>query len=364
VEFLDEEAFEPGGAPAASSRRGPPRDPHRQILARRLIALGAAILILVLLVLGVKGCLNARKERGFENYVSDLSSVVAQTKQLSADFFGQLNSPGKLSELSFRAQISADAGTAEGLLTNAQNLDTPDEVKSAQSELVESYELLRDGLAGIDSNMQDALSSDAAAANRADEAIANYMRYFVARDVLFAQAQTEIDQVLSDQGIEVGGKPAKVPDSVFIDDDAWLDPLKVRTALTAVAGTNAATPGVHGTELTATTVKPGDVALTAGTPVTVSGSGPFTLEVQVTNGPENEESDVLVTVEVTGGPQTISGEATIPRIVPGGTQTASIELKPSPPAGQEVSVQVTVQPVPGETLTTNNTATYPVTFGG
>src|SRR5439155_15887076 len=165
----------PGGVPAASRRSGP-GDPRRQIMARRLVALGVVILILILVVLGVKGCLNARKERGFENYASDVNSVVAQTKQLSSDFFSQLSSPGKLSELSFRAQISADAGTAEGLLTNAQNLDTPDELKSAQGELVQSYELLRDGLAGIDSNMQDALSSDNVAANKATNAIADYMR--------------------------------------------------------------------------------------------------------------------------------------------------------------------------------------------
>jgi len=363
VEFLDEEAFEPGGAPAASRGRGP-RDAHRQILARRLVALGAVILILILIVLGVKGCLNARKQRGFENYASDLSSVVAQTKQLSSDFFTQLSSPGKLSELSFRAQISADAGTAEGLLTNAENLDTPDELKSSQSELVQSYELLRDGLAGIDSNMQDALSSDNAAAGKATNAIADYMRYFVARDVLFAQSQSQIDQVLSDQGIEVDGKPAKVPDSVFLPSDDWLDPLKVRTSLTAVAGTNAVSRGVHGTELVGTTVQPGDVALTAGTPATVSGNGPFRLEVQVTNGPDNEETNVLVVAEVTGGPETISGQATISKIVAGGTQTVAIPLKPAPPAGQELSVQVTVEPVAGETLTTNNTATYQVTFGG
>ena len=33
-------------------------------------------LILILLVLGVRGCLDARKERGFENYVSDLDAIV------------------------------------------------------------------------------------------------------------------------------------------------------------------------------------------------------------------------------------------------------------------------------------------------
>ena len=238
-------------------------------------------------------------------------------------------------------------------------------MKAAQSELVESYELLRDGLAGIDSNMQDALSSDAAAANRANEAIANYMRYFVARDVLFAQAQTEIDQVLSDQGIEVDGKPAKVTDSVFLDDDAWLE----RSA----GGPDRADR--RGRHERGDTGRPWHGAdrhdhqarrrrADRRGPGHRERRGPFTLEVQVTNGPENEESDVLVTVEVTGGPQRSRARRRSHGSSREARRTASIELKPSPPAGQEVSVQVTVQPVPGETLTTNNTATYPVTFGG
>lgn len=361
MEFSDEDAFEPRGAPGGPPRHYGAPDRHRQILVRRAVALGVGVLLLILLVLGVKGCLNARKERGFENYASDLSSAVAQTKQLSTDFFEQLSSPGKLSETGFEAQISADRGTAEGLLTNVENLDTPDELKSAQSELILAYTLRRDALAGIAENMPKALGTQ----NRAEavDAIANYMKYFLASDVLFARAQSDINSVLSDEGIELNGKPAKVPDSVFLTDPGrWLDPLQVGTALAAVAG--ARVSGIHGVELASVTVKPGNVALSTDTPVTVSGSGPYTLDVSVSNGGDSEESDVLVSAEVTGGPETISGEATIPKIAAGGTQIGSIALQPSPPSGQQVSVQVTVQPVPGEQLTTNNTATYQVTFGG
>jgi hypothetical protein len=57
-------------------------------MTRRLIALGVGALVVVLLLLAVKGCLNARKERGFENYASDLSSIVVNSNQLSAEFFG------------------------------------------------------------------------------------------------------------------------------------------------------------------------------------------------------------------------------------------------------------------------------------
>jgi ABC-type uncharacterized transport system substrate-binding protein len=97
--------------------------------------------------------------------------------------------------------------------------------------------------------------------------------------------------------------------------------------------------------------------------VTVSGSGPYEIDAQVQNQGDSDESDVIVVVEVTGGPEPISAETTIPRIIAGGTETASMTLEVDPPPGQEVTVEVTVQPVPGEQLTSNNTSTYQVTFG-
>ena len=359
MEFLDEEAFEPsevGGGPPR--RHGPPD--RQQLMVRRAVGAGAILLVFILVVLGIKGCLNARKERGFENYVSDLSSVVAETNTLSANYFKLFNDPGKLSETQFQAQIQAARGTAEDLLTRVQNLDTPDELKSDQGQLELSYTLRRDALTGIDGNMDAALGST----GRTDaiNAIADYMRYLLASDVLFARARGQIDPVLSDEGIEVDGKPAKVPESIFLPDDRWLDPLEISTALALVGGVEA-TSGTHGLALLATTVKPGDVALSPDSPVSVSGNGPYEVDVQVQNQGDSDEADVIVSVEVTGGPETITGDTTIPKIVAGGTQTASITLDPDPPAGQEVTVTVTVLAVPGEQLTTNNTSTYQVTFG-
>ena len=57
------------------------------------MALGVGVLILILLVLGIRGCLNARKERGFENYVRDLDAIVTESKQLSETFFNRLERP-------------------------------------------------------------------------------------------------------------------------------------------------------------------------------------------------------------------------------------------------------------------------------
>lgn len=358
MHFLDEdEPYAP-----APGEAGPPvhysGDRRRQILFRRAVALGVGVLVLILIVLGVKGCLNARKERGFENYASDLSSYVAQSKQLSDDFFGRLTDPGNLTELSFEAEVSADRGSAEGLLQNVENLDTPDELNGAQVELELAFELRRDGLAGVAEQIPSALGDESR--TEAIEAIAGYMRYFLASDVLYARARSEINQVLDEEGID-----ARVPESVFMpsDPEQFLNPLELGTALTTVAGGREATSGVHGLGLLQTTVNPGGVILDAGAPATVSGGGPFELEIQVQNQGESQETDITVTYQLSGGTTTIEGDATIPRIEAGAIETATLPISPDPPGGESLSLEVVVSPVLGEQVEDNNTATYEVTFG-
>ena len=93
MSYLDEDELDPAlGGPGS---RRPPSERQRQVFIRRVIALGVGVLILILLLLGVRGCLNARKERGFENYVSDLGGIVTQSNQLSQTFFGRLEDPPK-----------------------------------------------------------------------------------------------------------------------------------------------------------------------------------------------------------------------------------------------------------------------------
>jgi hypothetical protein len=352
--FLDEEeALVPPGGGEPPFRRG--QDPQRQIMVRRAVGVGVFVVILILIVLGIRGCQNARKERGFENYVSDLNAIAAQSKQLSTDFFNRLNDPGNLSPLSFEAEVKADRGTAESLASRVDGLSTPDELKSAQNELSLAFQLRRDALTGIADNISTALGSQGR--TKAVNAIAGYMQYFLASDVLYKRAQAGIDSGLQDQGID-----EKAPDSIFLPSTDWLDSLKVSSALALVSGGKQATSGTHGLALYQTTVKPGDVSLDPNSAATISGSGPPEVDVQVQNQGDSEETDVGVSFQLTGGTQTISGDATIPRISAGGIETASIPIQPAPDTGQQLTLEVTVTPVPGEQIADNNRSTYQVTF--
>jgi hypothetical protein len=354
--FLDEEeplAASGGGGPP--SRRVPDR--QRQILVRRAVGVGVLVLLLILIILGIRGCLNARKERKFDNYVSDLTAITTQTNQLSRDFFGRLNDPGDLSPLSFEAQIAADRGNAENLDDRVHGLDTPGNLDSAQNQLNLAYDLRRDALTGISNNMKAALGDPGAQQRDAVNSIANYMQYFLASDVLYDLAKRDIDSVLKDEGID---EPA--PDSVFMTDPRrWLDPLEVSTALSAVSAGKAAS-GDHGLALLQTSVKPGNVTLDPNTPATITGGGPPGVDVQVQNQGSVDENEVGVNFELTGGTQTITGSGTISQLAAGSIQSASIPIRPAPERNAQLTLEVTVEPVPGEQITNNNRFTYSITF--
>ena len=326
-------------------------------MVRRAVGAGLVVVLLILIVLGIRGCLNERKQRGFENYARDLTAIVAQSDQLSHDFFARLSDPGNLSALSFEAEIKSYRGSAEELTSRVAGLDTPDELKGAQGELNLAFQLRSDALTGISDQISTALGTQGR--NQAVQSIADYMQYFLASDVLYARSRDQINAELEDQDIS-----ERVPESIFLADQRWLDPLEVSSALALVSsGTKKATSGTHGLALYQTTIQPGDVTLDPSSAATVTSTGPPELEVQVQNQGDSEESDIGVSFELTGGAQTISGDTTIPRIAPGGIQTASIPIQPDPDTGKALTLEVTVQPVVGEQISENNRSTYQVTFG-
>jgi hypothetical protein len=314
------------------------------------------VLVLILLVLAVRGCLDARKERGFENYVSDLGSIVTQANQLSANFFNRLNDPPRnLDELELEADIAADRGTAEGLLQRVQGLDTPDELAGAQGDLVLAFELRRDALAGIATAIPTALGDEGRTEATAE--IAQEMQTFLASDVLFERARAEIQTVLEEE--EIAGN---VPQSRFLSDpERYVDDNELFSVLSAFASeAGAVEPGVHGLALLSTSV--GNTGLTADSENTVALQGSPELEVEVQNQGDTEEVDVLVTYELTGGVQPAEGELTIPRLDSQGIETASLPIDPEPETGVPLTLEVTAVPVLGEQVVDNNSATYTVTF--
>lgn len=326
---------------------------------RRAIAFAIAIVVIVLLLLGLRACFDARKERAFENYLRDLESLVTTSSQLSDDFFNRFRDPGEASPLEFQAQLGTSRGTSEELLNRVEGLDAPDQLDEAQTDLELAFELRRDGVTSVVEETEAALGDEGS--REAFRQIATDMRQFLASDVLYARAKAEIERVLEEEEL-----PGEVPASDFlpVPNEFWLDDLEISTLLAQVAGeTGAAGGGTRGTELTTVTLTPGNVPLTPDTLNTVS-QVPTKIEVGVLNGGTTEEVDVVVSYELLGSTEAVEGEDTIDRIDPGTEETAEIAVQGEIPEEDDLTLVVTVYPVPGESIVDNNELAFQVRFGG
>lgn len=374
MDFFDEdeapENAEPAGRGGRSSRLGAGGGAHdrpsrQQIRTRQLTFIGAAIVVLILLVLAVRGCLDARKERAFKNYVSDLSALAAESDQLSKGFFDALSGSSE-GDISLENEVNGDRGTSQGLADRARNLDAPDEVAEAQAQVALAYEYRADAIAKIADELPTALGDKGS--NRATREISDQMSVFSASDVIYSKAQSEIESALQNEEIVVDGG---VPNSVFLpsgnNQPNWLDESTVQGALAGAGGGGSGGGGagpdcdpgddlVHGLGLVSTTAQPSGVALQAGAQNTVGAEG-LGFEVSVQNQGDAPESDVQVTLS-----GDFSGTQTISSIESGATETVTIPPKPAPSAGDSGTLTVTVATVCGEQVADNNEATYDLTF--
>jgi hypothetical protein len=321
-------------------------------MLRRGLALGGGLIVLILIVLGVRGCLNARQNRALSDYAGNVTQIVEETEQTSEQFFGKLSNPGSLSVTEFVGEVNADRSAMDSYTSRVDGLDPPGDMGNAQSALELVYALRSHAMGEIADNMSTALGD--VGAEKATKTIAKQMRTLLAADVLYSEvARPEINGVLADNGIEGDD----VPKSEFLPGGTeWLDETKVSTALGTVSGsTTAETPGVHGLGLISTSVNGTELVAESSAAVEVEETPE--VEVEVQNQGESTENGV--TVSVTAGGTTL--QESIASIGAGETATVVIPLTPAPKG--TVTLEVNVEPVPGEQVTENNEASYTVEFG-
>jgi hypothetical protein len=309
------------------------------------------LLVLILIVLGVKGCLDARKNRALSDYADDVTQIVEETDQTSKAFFGKLEDPGSLSVTEFVDQVNADRSAMDNYASRVDGLDAPGDMSNAQGDLELVYQLRSSAMGEIADQMSTALAD--VGAEKAVETIAKQMQVLLAADTIYAAVvRPGIDGVLSDNGIT----GSDVPKSVFVPDPTrWLDESEISTALATVSGgATEETSGIHGLGLFSASVN--GTELSEGVPVGVAAEEAPEVEVQVQNQGESTESGVTVSVTVDGN----TLEQDISSIGPGETESVSIPLTPAPKG--EVTLEVEVETVPGEQISTNNKATYTVVF--
>ena len=346
---MEDSAASPG------RRRRPPRRPERQqIILRRALALGAGLLILILIVLGVKGCLNARKHRALSDYARNVTQIVEETKQTSKGFFEKLERTRRTLGHRVRRRGQRRPQRDGQLRRAASTASTrPGDMGHAQEALELTYDLRSGAMTEIAEQMSTALGD--VGAEKATAAIAHQMQKLLAGDVVYAAVvRPEINRVLADNGIEGDD----VPESVFLPDETkWLDETTVSSALSSVSGGGGETSGVHGLGLLGTSLN--------GTALVADATTAVSLEKK--RRKSKSKSRTRANRPRTGSPSRSPSTAAAASTrrsaasAPVKPRASSIPLVPAPPAGT-ATVEVEVQSVPGEQVTSNNEATYTVEF--
>jgi len=348
--------------PAGGGVAAPP-DPQTARI-RQGVALGVGLLIVILLVVGIKGCLNSAKKRSLRDYNRDVSSLVQESDdQVSKPFFEAMSGSGAASgdSVNLATQVNQLKIVAEDLVKRAQKLNTPDDMKPAQSNLLQVLEFRSEALQKIADKIPTAQSTGNASGTAVAQ-ITGQMMKFLASDVIYSQRVAPyIKKALDDN--DITGQT--IAQSQFLPSIDWLNEEEVATRLGAQAPAGAKkrgppAPGSHGHGLTSTSVNGTELTTDSANHITASPNLTFTVNFE--NQAENDETNVGVQVEITGAGAPIKATATVPSTTAGSSATAEVPLRRTPPINKPVEIKVTVQPVPGEADSSNNTQTYPAIF--
>jgi hypothetical protein len=324
------------------------------------VALAILIVVLILIVIGVHSCQVSQANSDLRDYAVSVNSVMQSSQQVGQRLFTLLSSgQGSGNASNLESQVDTAHMTATGQVSRAQNLSTPGQLQGAQQNLVLSLQMRADGISNIARELPSALQ--ARTASNATTAIAAEMARFYASDVLYKDyTLPKLISTLRNAGIAVGGTSGEpVFQGQFLPDVQWLTPAFVATELRAPATPSSGklAPGSHGHMLSSVSV--GGVTLQTGATNTVPAHPAPTFTLNFSNSGQNSETNVTCKVSVNG--TSISGTKVVPSTTAGQSYTCQVTLNSSPTAGSD-TVTATIEPVPGEKNTSNNTLTFPVTF--
>jgi hypothetical protein len=370
-DFFDEPETEEATERVRTPRRPPPGGPRRPVrtpqglipMLRLAGLIAFLILAAVLLVVGIRSCASSSKHDKYSAYIQDVRSVAQRSDQIGTLLNQSLSATG-IKETDLESKISGLAVQQQQVVAQATQLNPPGPLRVEQAHLIEVLKLRASGLSRLaDAFRQTATAKDA---NTSGRLLADQARLLAASDVnwdFYFREPTRLE--LAHQGItDIGG----VPDSnIFSNPD-----LASTQAMADVwrrvhgAATGGTPGGKHGSALVSVTALPDGKRLTPGAPATanqITASTDLAFQVAVMNSGNFQETNVGVTLTIQKSPKSIVKRLKIDVINTGQTKTVTFtNIDLNGLFGLPTTVRVDVQPVPGETTRTNNTAEYNVIF--
>jgi hypothetical protein len=358
----------PAGSRSGGGGGGGRQDPHerQQLLVRRAIAAGVGLVIVIVLVLGIKACLDSSNEDAMKNYNTQVTGIAKSSdSEVTGPLFTNLKSGGAGQDL--QQQINGYRLIADENVKRAKALDVPDDMKRTQQYVVQALNFRSEALANIAAQIPAATSTKGDPTTAVNK-IAGQMQALLASDVIWSQ---RVVPYMTDAFDNAGIGGQVIPASRSLNNLSWLAPATVATALGAtLSASSSSSAGAGGSPCTTTCghgldgVSVGGVDLqpapAANKP---SNTAPVTFDVKFSNQGQQDEARVPVTVTITGaGVKTITARGVVAQTKAGTPAEVQIPLTTPPPANKVVKIVVQVLPVPGEKDTTNNSGTYDAVF--
>ena len=380
-DFFDEEPVT-AEAPQSQSRvRLPrrrarePRDPGQgpPHTLTPVIRLGALVFIGIFIVLVfsllIASCAGQSKHDLYGNYMNKVATIATQSATDGRQTVTVLTSPG-LDAAAFVKRLNNIAAAEQQNVVAAQKLSPPGKLRLEHGNLIQSLQLRVSGVNGLSKAFAKTIGSKSKTETEAVELSQQAYR-LLASDIIWDDLfQTPSEQVLEDEGVH----GVKVPSSHFLlAPDLIVSQHAMAQILQRIGsgGGGGGTPvGLHGTNVVSTAALPNgpggtSEVLSEGTLNTVTTSSSLVFEVTIHNGGDSQEVQIPVTLTIArpqqqGGPITKTEKVQL--IDPGTDQSVTFTDLGQVPFASQTTVSVDVAKVPGETNTSNNSASYQVIF--
>jgi hypothetical protein len=333
---------------------------QRTVMTRRLIAVGIAVVLLILIIVLVSGCLKSERQTALKEYNRDAGQIAHESDEtVTGPLFSALAGAGSKGALNAGQQIFQLRMQAQTLVSRAKGLSVPAEMAGAQRDLLLVMDLRAEAVAKIAGLVSTALGGGGQN-KEALTKIAGDMEIFLASDVLYSQRVAPlIQQALSAAGV-TGVSTAT---SHALPNLGWLEPNMVQSRITGQAASSSSTPvqpGNHGSALKEVSVATNKLEAEPTLNHIAGGSNP-TFTAGVENSGEFEEHNVKVDVTVTAEGKQFKASHVIEKTEPGKTANVDIPVA-GVPIGVAAKIEVNVEGVPGENDLENNKGVFLAVF--
>jgi hypothetical protein len=297
--------------------------------------------------------------------MSKVSEVAGSSQQIGKQLNQVLLAQGQ-KEAQLEQKVTGLARQEQLAVQRAREITPPGTLRDENNALIQTLEYRVSGLNGLASAL--AATAKSKDTTRAGSLLAAQMQRLLASDVIYQDSfKAPAGQELDRQGVtgtNSSGGPL-VPDSNFLQSSDLVTSSAMVTVLSRIRGaaTTPTTGGLRGTNLESVKVLPAGTELSTSTQTTVVVRTNMTIQVSVKDSGDSQEANIPVTLRIiqSGQPDVVK-RGKIDFINPGEVKPVNFSNFPAPSFQTPAQIKVEVQPVQGESNTSNNSASYPVIF--